>query len=556
MRWRLLAKLKSKNSSQRKEEIVNCLLKNRGLVRKIQQKEFLNPKEPRLLQPKDVGISPVQINKAIKRIVRAIKSKEKIIVWGDYDTDGVCATAIVWETLHQLKAQVMPFIPKREEGYGLKVKKIDEFLAQGVKLIVTVDHGIVHPKQVTHAQRIGIDMIVTDHHLPGKKKPPAFAVIHTTKLAGCGVAWFFCRQILKKLKKPTGSSLDLVTIGTITDMVKLIGPNRSIVKFGLKELSKTKRPGLVNLFNLAGMKRENISTYEISFIIGPRLNAAGRMDDPMESLRLVCTPVENRASVLARQINERNQERQTLTEQTALHARELWFSQDGKSSLIFVHHHSYQEGVIGLVASKLKEEFYRPAIVIAEKGKWAKGSARSIDGFNIIEAIRASADILGSHGGHPGAAGFSIETEKISLLKQRLIDFAQTHLDKKTLKPILIVDVEVNLSDIDLDLYKMIGQLEPFGIGNPRPVFSTPKVRVTDAKTVGSTQRHLKLLLADYSGETRGLIGFNMGDYYSKLEPDKLIDVAFSLLVDEWDGEKKIQLKAEDIKIEKPHRRV
>jgi len=543
MRWRILSKIKTKNSQERREEIIKSLFKNRGLRTKKQQQEFLKPKDPYKLTPKDVDISPVQIKKAIARIKKAIKNKEKIIVYGDYDTDGVCATAIMWETLEKLKAEAMPFIPTREEGYGLKVDRIEEMAKEGVKLIITVDQGVTRIKQVEHANKIGVDVIVTDHHVFGKKKPKALAIIHTTKLAGCGVAWFLAKEMGKK------PGLDLVTIGTVTDVMPLLGPNRSIVKFGLKDVRRTKRLGLLALYDFAGVDKEKIGTYEIGFIIGPRLNAAGRMEDPVESLRLVCTRDENRAISLAQKIDQRNRERQSLTRQTTLHARELWLKEDGKSALIFVRHHSYQEGIVGLVASRLMDEFYRPAIIVAQGKRWSRASARSIEEFNIVEAIRACADILGAHGGHPRAAGFSVETVKIEPLRQRLIDMAEKQLDKEKLSPTLKIEAAVDLGDLNLEFYRQIEKFAPFGMANPQPIFATRGVKMVEAKTVGNEGRHLKSKVKSLKSKVEfGTIGFGMGNLYSQLSPEKPIDIAYNLLLDEWNNQRRLQLRIKDLK--------
>ena len=536
MKWRILNKGKSEN-------VIEVLLKNRGLKTKKQQQEFLNPLNPYTLTPKSLGINPKELKKAISRIKQAIKKKEKIIVYGDYDADGVCATAIVWETLHQLGAQVMPFIPKREEGYGLKVERIDQFKKEGIGLIITVDQGVVQIKQLLHSQKIGLDIIVTDHHVLGKEKPKALAVVHTTKLAGAGVAWFLAAHL-------RGEGLDLATIGTITDIVPLTGPNRSLVKFGLESVKKTKRPGLLSLFRSAGLDKNKLGVYEIGYLIGPRLNAAGRMDDPLDSLRLVCTINRQRAADLAKNLDEKNRQRQALMEQTTVHAREIWLKENSKSSLIFISDNSYQEGIVGLVAGKLMEEFYRPAVVIAEGKDWSKASARSIDEFNIVEAVRTCADILGPHGGHPKAAGFSVETKKISLLKKRLTKLAEKQLAKKELARILKIDLELDLSDLNFSFYQKISQMAPFGEGNPAPVFATRQVKVSNARLVGNDGKHLKLkVISSKSKVSFNAIAFGLGHLFSRLSPDKPVDIAYNLVLDEWNGEKKLQLKIKDIKI-------
>ena len=539
MKWKILNKTKNK-------EIIKILLANRGLKGKKEIEEFLNPKKPEELTPKDVGLDLMQIKKAVQRIKKAIKKEEKIIVYGDYDTDGICATAILWEALHQLKANVLPFIPKREEGYGLKIERVEKMAKEGVKLIITVDQGIVACSQVERANKLGLDVIVTDHHVPGKKKPKALAIVHTTKLAGCGVAWFLAKCFQSKNE----NGLDLVTIGTITDMVPLIGANRSLVKYGLEEVQKTKRFGLQVLYDFAGLDKKKIGTYEVGFIIGPRINAAGRMDDSIESLRLVCTRNENRAIALAQEINQRNQERQVLTEKTVIHARGIWLKEGGKDNLIFVGDESYQEGIVGLVAGRLSEEFYRPAVVFSQGEEFSKGSARSIKEFNIIEALRSCAEILVAYGGHPRAAGLTVETTKISVLKEKLGEIAGKKLKDKDLSPSLKIDLELNLEEINFELYQQIMKLEPFGQDNLQPIFMSRQVSVVDARTVGNGQKHLKLRLSTpLSRLAFEAIGFGLGKFFSQLSPGKTVDIAYNLNLNDWNGNRKLQLKIKDIKI-------
>jgi len=551
MRWRILKKIQNPclagrqaKSKIQNEEVIKIVLENRGLKTERQQEEFLHPPRPQDLTTKEVGISSVELKKAIARIKKAIKGKEKIIIYGDYDTDGVCGTAILWEAIYKLGGEVMPFIPKRKEGYGMKVARLEEMAKEGIKLVITVDQGIVAVKQAEKAKDLGLDLIITDHHLPGTKKPDALAVLHTTRLSGSGVAWFLAKNLGDE------SGLDLATIGTVSDVVPLLGPNRSIVKYGLEAVRKTKRIGLISLYQTAGISPENIGTYEIGFIIGPRLNASGRIDDPLDSLRLICTKDENRAVDLAQKIEARNRQRQDLTQQILIHARNLWLTTDGKSSLIFVQDKSYEEGVIGLVAGKLMEEFYRPAVVLAPRENHWVASARSIEEFNIVEAIRACAEFLGPHGGHRKAAGFTIEESKISLVRQRLIELAQQKLDEEKLKPTLTIDMELGLKDLSLTLYDQLATLAPFGEGNPQPVFATKNVQIADAQLVGTESKHLKLRLVDSSsGVTLEAIGFGFGNIFSQLSPEQPIDIAYILATDEWNGKRKIQLKIKDIKI-------
>ena len=551
-----MGEIKVEKNQSRVDAILRRLLLNRGLRTKKQQEEFLKPKDPYRLTLEEVGLSSRSLNRAVIRLQKAIDKKEKIVVYGDYDTDGICAAAIMWETLYKLGADVSPFIPHRKEGYGLKNKRLRQMAQDGVGLVVTVDQGIVQLKEVSYARRLGLEVIVTDHHLAGKKKPRAAAVVHTTALAGSGVAWFLAKKLWTKQKQARKLGLDLVTIGTVVDMMPLLGPNRSLVKFGLKDLAKTKRPGLLALYRLAGIDLKNLGAGEVGFVIGPRLNASGRMADPLDSLRLVCTKDKNRGWNLAEKIDLNNRQRQKLTRQMVDHARELWRREfEGKEkapALIFVSDESYQQGVVGLVAHQLMDEFYRPAIVLAPGQDWWVASARSIEEFDMIEAIRSCADLLGPHGGHRLAAGFSVESVKMVELKERLIRLAEEKLGRRKLEPTLRIETELSLTDLNFKLIDCLERLAPFGLQNPRPIFATRGVTVIGAQTMGAANQHLKLRLLEKSTAGRPTVmeavGFRMGDLYSKFSDNQPIDIAYSLLINRWRGQKKLQLKLKSIK--------
>ena len=536
MKWKIISKRPA-------TDLIKTLLANRGLKTKKEIEAFLHPPKPESLTAKHLAIAPVQLIKAVARIKKAVKDKEKIIVYGDYDADGICATAILWETLYKLGASAMPFIPSREEGYGMKVDRIEQFSKEGIGLIVTVDQGIVAFEAAAEAKTLKIDLIITDHHLPEKKKPAAKAIIHTTQLSGAGVAWYLAKSLGAK------AVLDLATIGTVGDIVPLKGANRSLVKYGLAAVRQTARPGLRSLFRVAGIESADIGPYEIGFLIGPRLNASGRMDDPVDSLRLVCTPNAGRADELAQKLNLKNKDRQLLMASLTIKAKELWLKEDGKSSLIFVSHESFQQGVVGLVAGKLMEEFHRPVVIVALGKEFSRASARSIEEFNIVKAVRACADLLGSHGGHPRAAGFTIATKNIAIMRRRLIAIAEKKLKGRDLSPTLKIDLEIDLESLNLGLYRRLANLEPFGEGNPQPVFATRQVKIVDARTVGADGRHLKLKVESCKSKVIfDAIAFGLGHLYPQLSSGKLIDIAYNLELNEWSGHQKLQLKIKDVK--------
>lgn len=566
-RWQILARIKNKESVIRNEEIISVLLSNRGLTNKKEIEDFFNPLNPSILDPKSLGINPEEIAKAVERIEKAIKSREKVVVYGDYDADGICGSAILWETLNDLGADVLPYIPHRvEEGYGLSQKGINNILSSKPylpaeslakedaihstpSLIITVDHGITAREGVDYAKSNGLDVIITDHHQKPKVLPKSYATVWTDKVSGAGVAWILAKELTKStrnLQPITHNHLDLVAIATIADLLPLKGYNRSLVKFGLWELNKTERPGLLALADDAGLPMGEIGVYESSFILTPRLNAAGRIDHALDSLRLLCTRKKEKAKFLAQKLSQINQERQKLTEETLLHARTLV---EDSSKLIFISYPSYNEGVIGLVAGKLTEEFWRPTIVVSEGKIHSKGSARSVNGFNIIETIRRFEKILVDCGGHPMAAGFTVKTAHLAELKERLLELAQKEIDQSQLEKILKIDCELELSDINWPFYEKLAKFSPFGNGNPEPVFLTQKAKIKNIRTVGADGKHLKLAIShEPSAISYNAIGFGFGEWGERLKIGDQIDLVYTLLTDAWNGEEKLQLKIKDLK--------
>lgn len=529
------------------EAIIKTLLKNRHLISKKQIDEFLNPSKPKTLTPQSVGIKKREIGKAIRRIKKAIRKSEEIIIYGDYDADGICGTAILWETLNSLGAKVLPYIPKRlEEGYGLSIQGIKNL--PDVKLIITVDNGITANEAIGYAVKNDIDVVITDHHIPGKKLPEALAIVHTTELSGAGVAWALAREL-----SPSSDFLELAAIGTIADVTPLIGANRSLVKNGLKELNKTKRFGLLALFEEAGLEKGKIDTWKVSFVIGPRLNATGRLTDAMDSLRLVCTKDPIRAEKLAKKLGEENRRRQKLTKEIFLHAKGLLPPSCPK--LLFVASPSYHKGIVGLVAGNLAEEFYRPAVVVSIGKEFSKGSARSIEGFDIIKAIRKCENFLIDCGGHPMAAGLTVETSNLEKLKRSLIKIAEKELNEEKLTRVLQIDCDLRLSDLTWKLYEVLEKFTPFGIGNPKPIFVTYGLRIVEMRTVGNNDTHLKLKLDDPKTkkieEVSALdgIGFGMGDLAAKIKVGDLVDIAYTLEKNTWNEEEKLELKIKDMKV-------
>lgn len=542
-RWELLDKNRvgSKN-------IVDILLHNRGIKTAKEKREFFDPVDPSKISLASLGIKESEVKKALGRIQKAKKSGEKVIVYGDYDADGIDGTAILWEALHAAGLNVLPYIPERfSEGYGLNIESLKKLKEKDsdLTLVITVDHGIVAGKKIDVARELGIDVIITDHHQKGKIAPKAFATIYTDKISGSGVSWILAREIRKKFKiGNVENGLELAAIGTIADQLPLLGPNRSIVKFGLAKLNETRRPGLLELFKESGIEKGTIGTYEVGFIVAPRINSMGRLEHAIDSLRLLCTGNLVKAGQIARHIGATNSERQKIVEEVVLHARDKVSNQ----KVIVLAHESYHEGVIGLAAARLVEEFYRPAIVLSKKGKISKASARSISGFNIIEAIRQLEDLYIEGGGHPMAAGFSIETSKIGEFTKRINKIAKGLLTEEILSRKLRIDLEIEFNQLNYGLLDLIRSFEPTGLGNPTPSFLTKDVEVLDAKTVGRESRHLKLRLRQ-NEQVFDSIYFGGGEIYSKITLDAKIDIAYQLEDNIWNGYKNLQLKIRDIKI-------
>ncbi|QQG47830.1 MAG: single-stranded-DNA-specific exonuclease RecJ [Candidatus Woesebacteria bacterium] len=531
------------------QNIIKVLLKNRAIYTKSEEKEFFNPVSPLKLSLKQLKISRKEVAKAIKRLNLAKINKEKIFIYGDYDADGVCSTAILWEVLYKEKHDCLPYIPDRfKEGYGLNSETLKKLKEENpaLKLIITVDNGIVAHNALKTAKELNLDVIITDHHQKDKKKLDAFAIIHTTKISGSALAWIFAREILKN-SKAVENSLDLVAIGTIADQMPQLKENRSFVKHGLVFLKNTKRKGLQEIFKIGRIDKNKIGTYEVAFMIAPRINAMGRLSHAIDSLRLLCVKDLKKAKELAKLVNKTNEDRQKIVEEMLLHA-EKKLAKSTKDKIIILDHKSYHEGVIGLAASQITEKFYRPSIVISTKGDIAKASARSIKGFNIIEAIREVDDLILEGGGHEMAAGFSIEKSKIKKFKTAFKKISQKYLNQDLLTKKLKIDTKMEFEKINSNLLEDLKKFEPTGSGNHTPLFATMGVTVRDVKKVGSDQKHLKFTLTK-NGLTFDAIAFNFAEKKGKIKSQSKLDIAYFLEEDNWGYLPKIQLRIRDLKI-------
>lgn len=533
-------KIKENNPDKStKDWLTHVLAKNRGLTTPQKLQEFLNPTFEQILT-----VEFPQVQKCVKRVTDAIKAKEKIIVYSDYDADGICAAAILWETLYDLGADVMPYVPHRiKEGYGLSKPAISKLAKEGVKLIITVDHGVTATGQVEHAKSLGLDVIITDHHVLPKLLPKPFAMFHTTSLCGAGVAWRFAWEIAKKLKPDYRDKLleklELAAIATIADLVPLTGGSRAIVKLGLEKLAKTKRPGLKALIRVSHING-SIGTYEIGHILAPRINAMGRIEHGLDSLRLICAKNQNQADDLAQLLTRTNTRRQDLTTKAITNAMSLVRDDHAVGVIASAEWH---EGIIGLVASRLVEAYKKPMVVISIGESFSKGSARSIPGFNIVEAIRASSEFLMDAGGHPMAAGFTIETRHIEAFSAKINEHSKSLITEELRAPLIEIECQLEASDINRHILKQTELFEPYGVANPMPLFLTKNLLVEDIRTVGAANDHLKLQLSGLSA-----IGFNMGKLSSGIRPGYLVDVVYTIAEDKYDG-RALQLKIKDFRI-------
>lgn len=523
MRWKV--------APRKSDDITLQLLINRGIKTAKDKEQFFNPKLEDFAG--DLKISGIQ--KATKRILQAIDKDELIVVFGDYDVDGICASAILYKGLTSIGAKVLPYIPHREkEGYGLSKLGLEFARDSGATLVITVDNGIVAVEQAKFAKEIGLDLIITDHHIPGKELPDAFEIVHSTKMCGAGVAWCLIRGLIEK--KLTTEFLQFVAIATVCDLLPLVGLGRAFVFEGLQVLNKTTNLGLLALINECGISLKDIGSFEIGYMIGPRLNAMGRLEHAIDSLRLLCTKDPLKAKKLAKLLCETNAARQKMTMEALEQAKLLL---DEKQKIHVLASKDWSAGIIGLVAGKMTDEYCRPAIAISIGEETSKGSARSIDGINIVELIRKHADILIDVGGHPGAAGFSIYSKNIEIFKKRLEELTIVLPEEEK---VLEIEAEVDSKRLTKSLVYELQKFEPFGMDNRKPIFATRGMCVSDLRTVGDG-KHLK-------GKADGLdlIAFGMGEWANFLRSGQMIDLAYNLELDTYNGNNKLQLKVKDIR--------
>lgn len=544
------------------------ILWNRGIISPKPKAQSPKPKIiEEFLEPKyeDGLYDPFLIKgmeKAILRILKAIKRKEKIALWGDYDTDGICAAILLFEALNYLGAfSVEIYLPEKEtEGYGLNKEGIKKLAKKKISLIITCDCGISSVEEVKLASSLGIEVVISDHHKIPERLPDAYAILNPHQrengypfadLSGVGVTFKLAQALLEKSERHSKIEnqnflkwqLDLVALGTLADIVSVTDENRVLVKYGLLVLSKTQRPGLSTLFRICNITPSRISSYDISYKLAPRLNAAGRLASPYLALNLLLEKEPSEAAKIALDLDQLNLKRQRLTEKVLAEAKKQ-IEIDKETKLIIVSGKRWPLGILGNVASRLKEEYGMPTLVLSEANGQHTGSARSIDGFDITEALGTCGDLLLKFGGHARAAGLSLTPEAFESLAMRLHDLAGQHLTYSDLSPILNIDAILDLDEINIENFKTLQSLEPFGLGNPKPNFLAKEMKIQKIEKVGGN-RHLKLLVSS-GKKVISAIGFGLGK--SKLNIGEKINLVFNLILDDYNNQDTIALKIIDFK--------
>lgn len=548
---------------KKSDDIISQILINRGI--ELKDKDvFLDPNYERDLHGPFLLTG---MKKAVKIILDTIKKKEKIGIFADYDADGIPGAAILTRTFNELKTDSVTYIPSRDEGYGLNEKGVRELYKNGCRLLITVDLGITGKKEVAIAEKLGMKVIVTDHHEIQKKSFPDLAdvILHpdlskrypNKDLSGGAVAWKLACGLISKIKnqKPKTKNilkwlLDLAGISTICDMVPLIGENRVLAKYGLIVLSKTKNLGLLSLYNVAKIKSEDMSPYQVGWQIGPRINAPGRLDHASTSFYLLTTDNRKLATELAEKLNKINNDRQNKLDEVLKKAiakveKEKLFQE----RIIIVKGKDWPSGIVGLVASRITDKYHRPSIVFGKEGDNWRGSARSTSKFDIMKALEDCKKYLLGFGGHKAAAGLTVSHENYDLLYKKLCKYAGDKISDNDLIKTIKIDAEIGTPIVDLKLVDKLKKLEPHGLGNPKPVFLLKRLAISELRLVGKDEKHLKLKLqtSDDRRQTIEAIRFCEGNC-ENLKVGDVIDIVCNIDENIWRDVRKVDLKIVDLK--------
>lgn len=541
------------------EDVVEHILDIRGIKEK---EKFLNPDIENVPSYKELYDSKA----ASRQILKHVKEDKRIVIHGDYDADGICATSLLWDFLYRdvaeflgKKVDVLPYIPDRiEQGYGVTKDSLDDILELGAKLVVTVDCGVRDKELINkYIKEKELSFVVTDHHLPPKdiKEGLNFPVVHQmypdrnypyTEICGTAVVYLLIQAMRDSLGMPKNLhyGLDLVALATVTDVMPLLGVNRIFVKEGLEEISKGERLGLRMLILRAGLRPEEVNTYHLGYILGPRINASGRIASPIDAVRLLVSRDGDQCKEIANILETTNFDRQKMTSEIFEQAKGL--SEQSKDKLLFVVGEDWHEGIIGLVAGKLQQLYYKPVVVATLKEGIVKGSARSIEGFNITTALEKFKKHLERYGGHELAAGFSTTQEKNDLFKKDLIKYANEKITDEQLKPKLNVEILLESKDITKQLVNELKTLEPLGFGNPKPNVCLQKLTIKSKQVIGKEGNHLKLSAGGENSDLLTLLLFGCGEDVEILNEGDQIDIVGYPDINIWNGKESMQFNVKE----------
>ncbi|HEY8463119.1 MAG TPA: single-stranded-DNA-specific exonuclease RecJ [Bacillota bacterium] len=535
------------------------LLLNRGISSPDTAVRFLLPDLKQLHDP----FRFTQMEQAVQRIRQAFEKREAVLVYGDYDVDGITSIALMVRVLAKyLPGKLLYYIPKRlEEGYGLHLSSLEKALSKGVSLVITVDCGISAVEEARYLKERGVDLIITDHHEPQEILPDAYAIINPkvpgngypfTQLAGVGVAFKLLQGLAKlipEIEPRLFENLDLVAFGTVADIVPLLEENRVLVKYGLEQLNQTNNIGLQALIEVLGLKNREINCGHIGFILAPRINAAGRLGNPSIGVKLFLCSDHNRAQQLAQELDQENQNRQEI-ENMVLAEAQAQIAADprlNEEHAIVLAGEGWHLGVIGIVASRLVEIYHKPVILIGLEGEEGRGSGRSITGFNLFAAIEKCGQYLLRFGGHEFAAGLAIKRSEIPGFREAFYQLAKESLTEEDLIPTLKIESLIELSGVTLDLVRELKKLAPCGPSNPTPILGCKSLSLIGSRSVGENGKHLKIKVK-HKNIIREGIGFNLGFLYPELASSNEVDLAFSLEENNWNGSASVQLNLKDVR--------
>ena len=560
-RWKILTPDKQQSDllqqSLKISPVICNILVQRGIETFEQSKKYFRPELTDLHDPwlmKDM-------DKAVERIIRAISNKEKILVFGDYDVDGTTSVACMYRFLIKIHAALDFYIPHRyREGYGVSKAGIDHAKENGFTLIISLDCGIKSIDLITYAKQLGIDFIVCDHHLPDEELPPAIAILNPKQkdcnypykeLCGCGVGFKLISALAPQFDLSDDDvyeNLDLIATAIAADIVPMTGENRVLAYYGLKKANENPNNGIKALSFLSGVKNE-LHINNLVFIIAPRVNAAGRMDDARKAVQMFIAETYDEALHFAEMLHSDNTDRKEADGNITGEALTL-ISENGewlekKSTVVYRSH--WHKGVVGIVASRLIEHYYRPTIVLTQSGEFAAGSARSVPGFNLYEAVHACREHLIGYGGHFAAAGLTLEIDKIDAFRNKFEEIVSATIHPELLIPEIVIDSEISFRDIQWPFYNIVQQMEPFGPENLRPVFIARKVWNTGYSKIVK-EEHIKFSLKQNNTVFTG-IGFKMADKFPLLQMNRPVDVVFKIDENEWNGNKTLQLRVIDFRI-------